>query len=152
MRLWSLHPSYLDAKGIVAAWREGLLARAVLRGTTRGYRDHPQLIRFRAHPAPLSAINNYLGAIASEAEARGYRFDRSRIGPVRNLSRLAVTRGQLEFELAHLRAKLRRRAPADLGRLPARVDIRPHPLFVLREGSVEPWEKGKGSGEGTSSP
>jgi hypothetical protein len=142
MRLWSLHPSYLDAKGIVAVWREGLLARAVLRGATRGYRDHPQLLRFQAHPAPLSAINNYLGAIALEAEARGYRFDRSRIGSVRNRSRLVVTRGQLEFELTHLRAKLRHRAPSELGRLPAKAVLRPHPLFVLQDGVIESWEKG----------
>ena len=32
MRLWSLHPCYLDPAGLVAVWREGLLARAVLRG------------------------------------------------------------------------------------------------------------------------
>lgn len=32
MRLWSLHPSYLDAVGLVALWREGLLARKVLQG------------------------------------------------------------------------------------------------------------------------
>ena len=95
MRLWSLHPSYLDSKGIVALWREGLLARAVLRGVTKGYRNHSQLERFRAHAAPLSAINNYLRAIASEATARGYRFDRSRIGPVRDRGPLTVTTGQL---------------------------------------------------------
>ena len=65
MRLWSLHPSYLDQKALVAVWREGLLARAVLRNATRGYRRHPQLIRFRSHPAPLSAINNYLSLIAA---------------------------------------------------------------------------------------
>lgn len=43
MRLWSLHPQYLDAKGLVALWREGLLAQAVLAGQTRGYKRHPQL-------------------------------------------------------------------------------------------------------------
>ena len=36
MRLWSLHPRYLDAKGLVALWREGLLAQAVLKGQTKG--------------------------------------------------------------------------------------------------------------------
>jgi hypothetical protein len=29
-RIWSLHPKYLDARGLVALWREGLLAQAVL--------------------------------------------------------------------------------------------------------------------------
>ena len=37
MRLWSLHPRCLDAKGLVALWREGLLAQEVLRGKTRDY-------------------------------------------------------------------------------------------------------------------
>jgi hypothetical protein len=32
MRLWSLHPRYLDAKGLQAVWREGLLAKKVLQG------------------------------------------------------------------------------------------------------------------------
>jgi hypothetical protein len=84
VRIWSLHPSYLDSKGLVAVWPEGLLARAVLRGATRGYRHHPKLARFRSHATPLSAINSYLRAIASEADDRGYHFDRSKIGPVRN--------------------------------------------------------------------
>lgn len=142
MRLWSLHPSYLDAKGLVAVWREGLLARAVLRGATRGYRRHPQLERFRRHPAPVSAINHYLEVIAREAEVRGYRFDRSRIGPVRNRSSIAVSRGQLEFELAHLRAKIVRRAPGELERLTQPRGLRVHPLFVVRSGAVESWERG----------
>lgn len=141
MRLWSLHPSYLDAKGLVALWREGLLARAVLRGKTRGYRRHPQLRRFRAHPAPVSAINNYLRAVADEADQRGYRFDRARIGPVRDPSRLRVTDGQLAFELEHLRAKLARRAPSGIERLPAGTTPRPHPLFKVNAGAVEPWDR-----------
>jgi hypothetical protein len=36
MRLWTLHPKYLDARGLVALWREALLAQKVLRGATRG--------------------------------------------------------------------------------------------------------------------
>ncbi len=142
MRLWSLHPSYLDGKGIVAAWREGLLARAVLRGATRGYRHHPQLIRFRDSPYPLSAINLYLGELAREAETRGYRFDRSKIGPVRSHHRIQVTGGQLAFELAHLRSKVRLRAPSELKRLPKKSAIKAHPLFIVQDGTVEPWERG----------
>ncbi len=145
VRLWSVHPSYLDGKGLVAVWREGLLARAVLRGKTRGYRHHPQLDRFRSHPAALSAINHYLAAIAAEAELRGYHFDRSRIGPIRNRSRLCVARGQLEFELAHLRAKVMLRAPSELERLPPIAEVRPHPLFRVRDGATEPWERGEPS-------
>lgn len=142
LRLWSLHPSYLDQKALVAVWREGLLARAVLRGATRGYKHHPQLERFRSHPAPVSAINNYLQGIVSEADSRGYQFDRKKIGPVRNRSRLTVTKGQLQFELAHLRQKVKTRAPAELTRLPTKNNLLPHPLFRCVEGRVEPWERG----------
>ena len=59
MRLWSLHPKYLDARGLVALWREALLAQAVLRGETRGYRHHPQLARFD----DVGAIAQYLSLI-----------------------------------------------------------------------------------------
>jgi hypothetical protein len=73
VRLWSLHPRYLDRQGLVALWREALLARAVLCGRTKGYRHHPQLERFRAHASPRLAICAYLGAIEAEAA-------RSRLG------------------------------------------------------------------------
>src|SRR4051812_17801994 len=110
MRVWGLHPRYLDTRGLTAAWREALLARAVLRGLTRGYRHHPQLERFRAHAMPRSAINAYLGVIHSEATRRGYSFDRSRFGAVPPAASIAVTSGQVEHEWAHLLEKLRVRA------------------------------------------
>src|SRR6476469_5884183 len=102
MRLWTLHPRYLDAKGLVALWREALLAKAVLKGETRGYKHHPQLERFRAHSAPLSAINAYLGAVYEEASARGYSFDRTKIGPVRSGLKIATTSGPMTYEWKHL--------------------------------------------------
>jgi hypothetical protein len=37
MRLWSLHPQFLEPQGLVARWPEELLASGVLRGSTRGY-------------------------------------------------------------------------------------------------------------------
>lgn len=142
MRLWSVHPACLDARGLVAVWREALLARAVLRGRTRGYRRHPQLQRFREHPAPVSAINRYLGAILEEAEGRGYSFDPGKVGPVRDRTRMTVTTGQLDFEAAHLRAKVAGRAPSDLFRVPELGKAPAHPLFVVREGPPEAWERG----------
>lgn len=134
---------YLDSRGLVAVWREGLLARAVLRGKTRGYRKHPQLLRFRASNAPVSAINAYLGAIADEADARGYRFDRSKLGPVRDRTPIPVTVGQLRFEAGHLRAKIAGRAPDELVRLPDDDRFEPHPMFKAGVGPIEPWEKGR---------
>ncbi|HEV7426442.1 MAG TPA: pyrimidine dimer DNA glycosylase/endonuclease V [Thermoanaerobaculia bacterium] len=139
MRLWSLHPQYLDAKGLVALWREGLLAQAVLAGRTRGYRAHPQLERFRADS---SAIGIYLHYVADEAESRGYNFDRSKLPRRRKSAALIeVSIGQLRFEWQHLRAKLRDRDPVQLRRFAQRTDPLPHPFFVVVPGSVAAWEK-----------
>jgi hypothetical protein len=140
MRLWSVHPKYLDAKGLVALWREGLLAKAVLSGKTQGYRAHPQLLRFREYPTPLLAINHYLAAVLSEAQARGYRFDARKIDPGAAVYRIPVTSGQLHYEWAHLLRKLRARTP-EKARLCATVKHpEPHPLFFLVNGPIAPWE------------
>jgi pyrimidine dimer DNA glycosylase len=123
----------------VALWREGLLARAVLRGRTRGYRHHPQLARFRAHPHPVAAINSYLEIILAEAELRGYSFDAGKIRGARTVRRIAATRGQLEFEWQHLLKKLERRARIDRSRKILAAP-RAHPLFRIRAGPIESWE------------
>jgi Pyrimidine dimer DNA glycosylase len=141
LRLWTLHPRYLDAKGLVALWREGLLALAVLKGETRGYRHHPQLSRFRAHAAPRAAINTYLRAVAAEAAARGYAFNRRKLGPPRPGLKLETTRGQLEYEWRHLLAKLARRDPRLYRRWRGERVPRAHPLFRVVLGDVEPWER-----------
>jgi hypothetical protein len=138
MRLWTLHPRYLDAIGLVSVWRKALLARQVLRGKTTAYRTHPQLERFRAHASPISAINAYLRAVFDEASERGYSFDRSKLGPVRNRDPIPTTNGQIAFEWKHLSAKLEERGTAD-AKPPKR--IAPHPLFRVKKGGVEPWEK-----------
>ena len=141
MRLWSLHPRYLDAKGLVALWREALLAQAVLRDKTRGYRNHPQLHRFRAQPSPVSAIAAYLRAVHEEASARGYSFDSGRIAPGREAPPIAVTLGQLGFEWRHLMAKLEARAPEWRKELGAPDATEPHPLFRMVPGEVADWER-----------
>jgi hypothetical protein len=141
MRLWSLHPKYLDTQGLVALWRESLLAQAVLRGETRGYRNHPQLDRFKAHAAPLDAIAQYLKGIHDEAMHRGYAFDRRKIKSVRKPVVLAVSSGQLVYEWSHLLAKLKVRNPA-LYKAWRRIEApAPHSIFVVRAGEVEPWER-----------
>jgi hypothetical protein len=142
MRLWTLHPRHLDAAGLVALWREALLAQAVLRGRTRGYRRHPQLDRFRAAGRPLAAIATYLDAVRAEADRRGYEFDASRVGRARTSERIVATSGQLLHERAHLARKLRRRAPAAGRELAKAARVRPHPLFRVVPGPVEPWERG----------
>lgn len=146
MRLWSLHPALLDRAGLVACWREGLLAQAVLAGRTRGYARHPQLVRFRAHPEPAVAIAAYLHAVADEARTRGYRFDSTRIEAdayerVAGTLRMTVTDGQLALEWRHLLAKLEVRSPERWTAAVRDGRPAPHPLFVVVPGDVEAWER-----------
>lgn len=140
MRLWTLHPRYLDARGLVALWREALLAQAVLRGETRGYRHHPQLARFRAAPSPVKSIATYLRAVHAEAARRGYRFDGTKIGRGGDVSRITASRGQLDYEWKHLRAKLRARDPSRLAALKSTKHPAPHPLFRVVRGGIADWE------------
>lgn len=141
MRLWSLAPRYLDVAGLVAVWREGLLARAVLAGATKGYTYHPQLRRFRAARRPVAAIDTYLAAICDEADRRGYRFDRSKLGSARARAHIPVTRGQLAFEWTHLAAKVRKRRPAWMSELGTGRRVLAHPSFRVVAGGIEDWER-----------
>jgi len=142
VRLWSLHPKYLDAKGLVALWREALLAQAVLRGRTKGYRHHPQLLRFRAATSPVGSVADYLRVVHEEATARGYTFAAQKIARARASGRLAVTRDQLEFEWRHLIEKLRVRDPQRSARLATVQKPQASPLFRVVRGGVAQWEKG----------
>ena len=142
MRIWSLHPQYLDARGLVALWREALLAQAVLSGRTKGYRHHPQLLRFRAQASPVGSIAEYLRVVHDEALNRDYRFAVEKITRARSRGSLSVTRGQLEFEWQHLLEKLEVRDPERLARLRTIKRPRPHPMFRVVRGSIEQWERG----------
>jgi hypothetical protein len=136
-----LHPKYLDARGLVALWREALLAQKVLRGATRGYRYHSQLLRFAQTKNPPAALASHLRAIHEEAVRRGYKFDAIKIGRGRFRSRLNEARGQLLYEWRHLKQKLKRRDPR---RVRALVTVKvpvPHPLFRIVPGKVRAWEK-----------
>lgn len=142
MRLWTLHPRHLDAAGLVALWREALLAQAVLLGRTRGYMHHPQLQRFRAAADPVSSIATYLRGVADEATSRGYAFNAERIvGQRDSVSRIAETKGQLLYEWEHLGRKLRRRSPAWYRDRIAGARPTPHPLFRVVAGGVRDWER-----------
>lgn len=141
MRLWTLHPRYLDTKGLVAAWREALLAQKVLSGATRGYRNHPQLLRFRDAVDPQAAIARFLHEIAAEAGRRGYRFDISKISRAPGVQEIRETHGQLSYEWSHLKQKLRARDPVAARRLRGVAEPEPHPLFRIITGEVREWEK-----------
>ncbi|MBW2967576.1 pyrimidine dimer DNA glycosylase/endonuclease V [Candidatus Woesearchaeota archaeon] len=140
MRLWSIHPKYLDHKGLVALWREALLAQKVLQGKTKGYTQHPQLARFRRCKDPEAAIGKYLEGVYNEACARDYNFDSSKIAK-KGRCLLKVTRGQLEYEFSHLSKKLQQRDIKRYEELKGHRHVEPHPIFRAVPGDVEPWEK-----------
>ena len=143
MRLWSIHPKYLDQKGLVACWREALGAKAALEGKTQGYKNHPQLNRFKSTKNPSAQINSYLYFLLQEALSRNYEFDSSKIDFGKTLisKPMTVTIGQIEFELGHLFVKLGIREPNKLRRLKSIEIFEPHPLFKIVPGKIESWEK-----------
>jgi len=141
MRLWTIHPRYLDSKGLVAAWREALLAQKALAGGTKGYRHHPQLARFQAQPDPSAAIATFLAGLADEAQSRGYHFDATKISSARVTAKIPETNGQLLYEWTHLKAKLRMRAPELSRKFRSLKRPEPHPLFRIVAGKVREWEK-----------
>jgi len=166
MRLWSLHPQYLDTKWLLAVWREGLLAKHVLEWKTKWYKNHPQLIRFRATENPLQAINEYLQEIVKEAKNRWYHFDESKIctssswtrfripsnawdaeinlpagrqGSAWQSCHIRVTSGQILYETKHLKNKLTIRDSERAKNLPENPIL--HPMFQEIPGEIEPWER-----------
>ena len=143
MRLWTIHPSYLDAKGLTALWREGLLAKKVLSGLTKGYRNHPQLNRFSNHPEPIKAINCYLNLVWQEAELRKYNFDKTKISPIKveDIKPIPVTTGQIQYEFHHINKKLKNRAPELFEKNKNEKKIKTIIIFKQVAGPVEPWEK-----------
>jgi hypothetical protein len=140
MRIWSLHPKYLDAKGLVALWRETLLAKKVLEGETTGYRNHPQLNRFKQSGKPVEAINQYLAEIYSESLNRNYHFDKQKINWNFEKSKLTVTTGQVDYEAKHLLKKLKIRDINKYKELETIKTFDAHPLFTIVKGDVEQWE------------
>jgi len=141
MRIWTLNPRYLDHQGLTALWREGLLALKVLKGETRGYRHHPQLIRFRACPDPVGAIAAYLQEVYAEACKRGYRFDAAKLPDRPATTLIEETEGQLAYEWEHLRRKLAQRSPHLYSEHTQIAAPQPHPLFRIVPGAVRDWEK-----------
>jgi hypothetical protein len=142
MRLWTLHPRHLDRQGLLAVWREALLAQAVLQAKTQGYKNHPQLVRFRQHSDPLNAIAYYLSIIHEEATRRGYQFDSTKYHVERHPEPIPATSGQLQFEFRHLRKKIQTRSQAEHIALQKIEHIENHPLFQIVAGKAEHWEKG----------
>lgn len=140
MRLWTLHPKYLDSRGLVALWREALLAQSVLNGQTRGYTRHLQLKRFQACSSPRRTIAAYLRVVHAESVRRGYRFDVTKIGNDDCEDVITVTRSQMQYEWEHLKNKLQHRDPEWLRSVESLIRPQPHPLFRVIAGPIEDWE------------
>ncbi len=143
MRIWSIHPHYLDTKGLVSLWREALLAQKVLQGKTKGYKNHPQLERFKNSNFPLEFIGSYLECVWREAHKRGYSFDNSKIQtklPTGSRKKIKVTEDQIKFEIMHLKRKLRKRSPSYYLQMKKEKQIMIHPIFRKVPGAIESWE------------
>ncbi|MBS0645441.1 MAG: hypothetical protein JSR97_02460 [Verrucomicrobia bacterium] len=140
MRIWSIHPKYLDTKGLVALWRETLLAKHVLEGKTKGYRNHPQLDRFKLTEKPVDRINQYLATVYNEARTRNYNFDKEKINWNFESSIINVTTGQIQYETKHLLDKLKIRDTEKFESLSKQKKIDQHPLFKIVKGDIEKWE------------
>ncbi len=141
MRLWSLNPKYLDRQGLLALWRESLLAKKVLEGRTKGYKNHPQLNRFKESSETLKYINSYLFGIYLEAEARGYKFDLNKIDNKEILNEVInVSKKQVEYEFTHLLNKLKIRDKLRYSKLKDTQPPKVHPLFKVVPGEIEEWE------------
>lgn len=141
MRLWSIHPKYLDTKGLLAVWREGLLAKKVLEGKTKGYKNHPQLNRFKKLADPLAAINAYLYQIFLEANKRAYKFNREKIESIILKEKIPLNSGQVSYEFDHLLKKLKIRDKKTHEKIKDTRKIEVNPVFKLKKGSIEEWEK-----------
>lgn len=140
MRLWSVHPKYLDTKGLIALWREALLAQHVLEGKTKGYKNHPQLNRFKETDHPVDAINQYLVEVYNESVKRGYKFNKTKINWVYKTQKVNVTEGQLIFEFKHLLNKLKLRDPKAYDHLQHLKKYDTVTIFEKISGAIEPWE------------
>jgi len=140
MRIWSIHPKYLDTKGLVALWRETLLAKNVLEGRTKGYKNHPQLLRFKEANNPLQCIHQYLEGVYLESLKRGYRFNKSKFEAQPQKETLSVCQGQVDYEIRHLLKKLKTRDYARYEKLRDEKKMAVHPLFTIVEGGIEAWE------------
>ena len=83
--------------------------------------------------------------VYKEACARGYKFDVAKVGKfdAENLSKIAVTRGQIEYEFRFLQEKLKLR---DLKKYKENLNVKNieiSTIFTKIDGDIELWEKPK---------
>jgi hypothetical protein len=148
MRLWSIHPKYLDQKGLITLWKDSLLAQSVLLGRTREYKNHPQLDRFRKSGDPLQMIREYLYHVHLEALQRGYDFSITHIYESHELvikfePFCLIRIGQVQFEKEILDQEITKRRGIPRVILPVYDIPKLHPCFELNSMVYlkEDWEK-----------
>lgn len=138
MRIWSIHPAYLDSKRLGAQWREGLLCRYVMNGLTKGYKNHPQFLRFR-DKVKSDFLDTYLYYIWLESKSRGFNYNINLLNDINENNNYCfpVTLSQVQYEIKHLYYKLciKRDVPSD---------IKIHPCFHIVDGPIEWWERPRG--------
>jgi len=146
MRLWSFDPKYLDSIGLVALWRESLLAKKVLQGKTKGYVNHPQLKRFKDSNNAIQGINFYLFQVLNEAIERGYRFDKKKIDfkKVEKYEKdIKVSNGQLKYEFNYFLKKMIKRDYKRYLLFKNEEKIEINKTFKKVKGKIANWEKTK---------
>ena len=148
MRIWTLHPRFLDRQGLLGQWREALQAKNALLDPHHSSNvcHERQLRRFKAAKIQaLSCMGVYLHAVADEMILRGYKPNVSLIPYyVGTPSLIPVTQGQVNFEIAHLMAKLTERDPSrllPLSKIRVLMSNQLNPIFKEVGGDIESWEK-----------
>lgn len=141
MRIWSIHPKYLDKIWLVAGWRETLLAKNVLEWNTKWYKNHPQLERFKKLDNPLFWINKYLQELYNEASFRWYKFDKNKFEKIDKNIKIKITSGQIKYEFEHLLKKLEIRDKAKFELIKNIKNIEVCDIFEVVPWEIEIWEK-----------
>jgi hypothetical protein len=141
MRLWSIHPKYLDVKGLCGLWRESIMARNVLLGIRKGYKNHPQLLRFEKQNDPIIFLDTYLLSVYKESVKRKYHFNREKFGLNFTDSKIDVTEGQILYEWNHLKRKLKIRDIDKYSQLKKIKFPEVNPIFKVVIGDIEAWER-----------
>ncbi|NIM47035.1 MAG: hypothetical protein GTN40_02650 [Candidatus Aenigmarchaeota archaeon] len=133
MRVWIVHPKYLDCKGLVALWRETLLARKVLKGKTKGWRNHPQLNKFKTHKNPVAAVNTYLLYVLEESEKRCYKFNKRKIEKSFTKNKIKIPKKEVVSDFEDLKNKLKKRDSKRYIEIVKVKEIEVNPIFIINK-------------------
>jgi len=133
MRVWIVHPKYLDCKGLVALWRETLLARKVLKGKTKGWRNHPQLNKLKNHKNSVAAVNTYLLYVWKESEKRCYKFNKRKIEKNFTKKKIKIPKKEVISDFEELKNKLKKRDPKRYREIVKVKKIEVNPIFIINK-------------------